>query len=127
MKRFILFLLLFPSILFPVTLEVTPEEKELILRALAVYRDMNAGRFTIITVQSNDTTLVRTIHVAGQKYVFTDTIEVEVKERRHIIGITGGMGVGLFYGFRPFPRLGFILEGDYTGQGHLRGGVFFQL
>lgn len=128
MKKFLVigFVVLFVGGLFSVTLEVTPEEHQRILTALAIYRDLEAGKFDIVEEDRRGRDVYMAVSIAGKMYRFIHTEPMVLPVTpRHFLGIDGGEnGFAARYGLRLYGPFGIQIGYDFAGEGSFRAGLF---
>lgn len=109
-----------------ITIALTQDQYDTMMRALKLYNAMHSGKFEIVQTGKTNNNIYREIRANGQAFRFVDTLApIETKIQRHFIGISYGSGFGLTYGFSVFSWLSIIADADTLDGGHLRGGIGF--
>lgn len=124
MKKLIALFLFFPFIASAITITLTQDQYDLMMRALRLYNAMHSGKFEIVQTGKTNNNIYREIRANGQAFRFVDTLaKVENKVKRHFVGISYGAGFGFHYGFSVFSWLSILADVDTLDGGHLRGGI----
>lgn len=103
----------------------------LIKRALAVYRDLHAGKFEIRTTQSSISNgqhvLTREMIVAGQKIRWIVRIPVKVVQQqarpKNVVSVTAGSGAGVWYSRVLWDRLLITAGGVWRDRPGMQAGL----
>ena len=122
MIKVLLFFALLPSLLHPVTLEVTPAQQALIVRALRVYADLHDGKFKLVTTGKTNGHVYRAIEVQGERFRFVDTVTAPAYPR-HYLTVSAGMGLAAGYHYSLLSWLSIGATVDNGDGGRVRGSV----
>jgi len=129
MRKLYLYLLLSVSISsHAVTLNVTPAEKELILRAISVYTNLHAGNFrfenNVIKYNNKGATIKRVLVISKQRFRFVDKIVYNLPQVKAYLSITAGLSsVGVNSGLILWKGWGLSVSASNADNGQIRAGL----